>query len=431
MIHRSVESLKRVLPASGGPPAVVVGLCSHGLAIVRSLARKGVTVVAVESNWTQPSASTRYGLKLHHDDVHGPSLAPFLTELAGALPQTPVLFVTNDRMVRVVNEPRAGLRERYRIPFPRPDLLLELIEKDTLGPLAERQGLRVPRTAAVTAAEARGDAPSAALDAAAFPCVVKPAVPMSSLKVEIVPDREALARLAERHRDIDRYLLQQWIEGGDEQVVFAAWYFDREGRPRGAFAGQKIRQVPRTLGNSSAARGVNRPDLIEEGLRLFRGLDYRGIASVEFKLDGAGAPWFIEATVGRSDYWMKTMIVNGVDLPALVYSDLAGVDLGASERQQNRAAWVDGDRDLGVFLESWSDPNVPKRRLIAQLLEPKRFALFDWRDLRPYAAWLVPLARRVRGAVARRLGGTRGAPGSTGGPLPARAGAGDEATRPE
>ncbi|HET7497214.1 MAG TPA: hypothetical protein VFM00_02855, partial [Candidatus Eisenbacteria bacterium] len=111
--------------------------------------------------------------------------------------------------------------------------------------------------------------------------------------------------------------------------------------------------------------------------------------------------------------------------------DLAGVDLGASERQQNRAAWVDGDRDLGVFLESWSDPAVPKRRLIGQLLEPKRFALFDWRDLRPYAAWLVPLARRLRGAVARRLGGTRGAPGSTGSAMPARAGAGDEATRPE
>jgi D-aspartate ligase len=428
-VHRSIESLKRALPASG-TPAVVVGLCTHGLAIVRSLARRGVPVVAVESNWTQPSAATRYGLKLHHHDIHGSSLAPFLGELAAALPAGPVLFVTNDKMVRVVNDPRQGLRERYRIPIPRPELLLELIEKDTLGPLAERQGLRVPVTVAVSAEEARGAAPSAALDRAAFPGVVKPAVPMSSLKVEIVRDRAGLARVAAAHPDIDRYLLQQWIEGGDERVVFAAWYFDREGRPRGAFAGQKIRQVPRTLGNSSAARGIDRPDLVEEGLRLFRGLDYRGIASVEFKLAPDGAPWFIEATVGRSDYWLKTMIVNGVDLPALVYSDLAGVDLGASERQRNRAAWVDGDRDLGVYLESWSDPAMPKGRLIAQLFEPKRFALFDWRDPRPYLAWLTPLVRRVRGAVSRRLGGTRaraatGVAGRTPPPL------GDDASRPE
>jgi predicted ATP-grasp superfamily ATP-dependent carboligase len=430
-IHRSVESLKRAMPPSDRPPAVVVGLCSHGLAIVRSLARKEIPVVAVESNWSQPSARTRYGLKLHHPDIHGPSLARLLTDLAGALPPGPVLFVTNDKMVRVVNDPAAGLRARYRLPFPRPELLLELIEKDTLEPLARRQGLHVPGTSALTAAEARGEEPSAALNEAAFPCVLKPAVPMSSLKAAIVRDREDVARIAATHRDIDRYLLQQWIEGDDERVVFAAWYFDREGLPRGAFAGQKIRQVPRTLGNSSAARGIDRPDLIVEGLRLFRGLDYHGIASVEFKLAPDGTPWFIEATAGRSDYWLKTMIVNGVDLPALTYSDLADVDLRASERQRNRAAWVDGDRDLAVYLESWSDPTIPKRRLVAQLFEPKRFALFDWRDLRPYAAWLGPLARRARDAAARRLAPARRRALPAARAIAAPAPCGDEATRPE
>jgi predicted ATP-grasp superfamily ATP-dependent carboligase len=226
---------------------------------------------------------------------------------------------------------------------------------------------------------------------------------MSAIKAVIVPDRQSLARLASAHPEIDRFLLQEWIEGGDEQVYFTAYYFDQSGRVRAPFAGQKIRQVPRTLGNSSAARGVDRPDLIEEGLRLFRGLDYRGIASVEFKEAPDGTPYFIEATVGRSDYWLKTLIVNGVDLPALVYSDLTGIPLQASERQQNRVAWVDGDRDLWVYLESWRDPAIPKRRLLAQLLEPKRFALFDVRDPRPYAAWWRPLVKRLTAAAARRL----------------------------
>lgn len=403
-IHGSHESAIRALPSSPRPPAVVVGLCSHGLAIVRSLVRKGVPVIAVESNWRQPSAATRYAVKLRHENVHGPSLVPFLLELGASLPARAALFVTNDRMVRALNERQEEIRACFHLPFPRPELLRDLIEKDTLGPLAVRQGLRVPRTATVTAAEARGAASSAALEGAVFPCVVKPALPMSSLKVEIVRDREGLARVAAAHPDVDRFLLQQWIDGDDQRVLFAAWYFDRQGRARGAFAGQKIRQVPRTLGNSSAARGVDRPELIEEGLRLFQGLDYRGIASVEFKEASDGSLWFIEATVGRSDYWLKTMIVNGVDLPALAYSDLTGVDLGASERQRNRAAWVDGDRDLGVWLESWADRSVPRARLVVELFEPKRFALFDWRDPRPYAAWLGPLARRARDAAARRLG---------------------------
>jgi D-aspartate ligase len=402
MIHLSVDSLRRALPTSKRPVAVVVGLCAHGLAIVRSLARKGVTVVAVESNWGQPSAATRYGTKLH-GDIQGPGLVPLLLELGAAVPLRPVLFVTNDKMVRAVNERIAEVRARYRVPFPRPDLLRELIEKDTLGPLAVRQGLRVPRTATVTAAEARAATSSAALDGAAFPCVVKPALPMASLKAAIAPDRASLARLAADHADVDRFLLQEWIEGDDQRVHFAAWYFDPEGRPRGGFAGQKIRQVPPRLGNSSAARGVNRPDLIEEGLRLFRGLGYTGLASVEFKLDRSGAPWFIEATVGRSDYWLKTMIVNGVDLPALAYADLTGVNMVASERQRNHAAWIDEDRDLGVFVDSWADRSVSKRRLAAELLEPKRFALLDWRDPRPWAVWSRALARRAGAAALRRV----------------------------
>jgi len=402
-VHRSAESLRQALPASDRPPAVLVGLCSHGLAILRSLERKGVPVIVIESNWDQPSAQTRHGVKLHHERLDDNSLIDRLLELAADLPATPVLFVTNDKMVRLVNARQAELRRRYHLPFPRAELLEELIEKDRLTPLATRQGLRLPRTDGVSGSEARGESTSPALDGARFPCVVKPATPMSAFKAEIVADRAALARLAAVHPEIDRFLVQEWIEGGDESVYFAAYYFDRGGRVRGSFAGQKIRQVPRTLGNSSAARGVARPDLIAEGLRLFEGLGYRGIASVEFKTAPDGTPYFIEATVGRSDYWLKTLIVNGVDLPALVYSDLTGVDLRASERQRNRVAWVDGDRDLWVYLESWGDPSVSKLRLVAQLFEPKRFALFDVRDPRPYAAWWRPLVKRLAAAAARRL----------------------------
>jgi D-aspartate ligase len=360
-------------------------------------------VIAIESNWEQPSAATRLGWKLHHPDLYGESLLELLSEMGRALPPTPVLFVTNDKMVRLVNANQESLARHFRLPFPRPELLNELIEKDTLGPLAVRQGLRIPRTLTLRGEDARAAASSASLSNTRFPCVVKPATPMSAIKAVLVDSPSALESVARQHPEIDCFLLQEWIEGGDEAVYFTAYYFDREGRARGAFAGQKIRQVPRTLGNSSAARGVDRPDLIEEGLRLFRDLDYHGIASVEFKVAPDGTPYFIEATVGRSDYWLKTLIVNGVDLPALVYSDLTGIPTGASERQRNRAAWVDGDRDLGVYLESWSDPGVSKARLIGQLFEPKRFALFDVRDLRPFAAWCAPFARRVAGAVTRRL----------------------------
>lgn len=402
-IHRSLESVTPLLERAERSPAVLIGLCSHGLAILRSLERKGVPVVVIESNWAQPSSRTRYGIKLHHPDLYGASLLDLLGEIGARARSKPVLFVTNDRMVRLMNPHQEALRRHYHLPFPRADLLSTLIEKDTLTPLAIRQGLRIPASETVSGAEARSEAPSPVLDRVRFPCIVKPVTPMSAIKVLLPEDRDTLARATRPHPEIDRFVVQEWVAGGDERVHFAAWYFDREGRVRAPFVGQKIRQVPRTLGNSSAARGVDLPGLLDEGLKLFRGLDYRGIASVEFKLAPDGTPFFIEATVGRSDYWLKTLTVNGVDLPALVYEDLTGTPLDAEARQRNRYAWVDEDRDVWVYLESWGDPSVSKARLLAQLVEPKRFALADVRDPRPFLVWCGHFARHVVQGLGRKL----------------------------
>ena len=407
MRPQRLDAVLPLLARVSKPPAVVVGLCTHGLANVRSLARRGIPVVALESNWSQPSARTRLGWKVGLDALEGPPLHAALDAIAAASPKRPVLYVTNDRMVRDLNEDQDRWRERFHLLFPRAALLSELIEKDTLAPLAARQGLTLPRSWSVSGAEARGERPSAALDAVRFPCIAKPATPMSAIKVLRPDSRASLADAARQHPEIDRFIVQEWIPGDDQRVFFTAYYFDRQGSVRYPFAGQKIRQTPRTLGNSTAARGVDRPDLVDEGLKLFRGLDYRGVASVEFKLAPDGTPYFIEATVGRSDFWMKTLIVNGVDLPALVYADLTGEAIAAPSKQRNRHAWVDGDRDLGVFLESLSDPAIPKGRLLRELLEPKRFALYDWRDPVPYVVWCGRLARKIAGALRRRLPGGR------------------------
>lgn len=409
-LPRPLEEALPLLARADKPPAVVLGLCTHGLAIVRSLARAGVPVVVLETNWTQASTRTRYGVKVSVDALHGPALHDALERIAAASPRRPVLFVTNDRMVRDLNARQDHWRERFLLPFPDASLLSRLIEKDTLAPLAQAQGLRLPRSWAVTGAEARGEAPSPVLDAMPFPCIAKPATPMSAIKVLRPESRAALAAAARPHPEIDRFIVQEWIPGDDESVYFTAYYFDRAGAVRWPFAGQKIRQVPRTLGNSSAARGVHRPDLVEEGLKLFRGLGYRGIVSVEFKLAPDGTPYFIEATVGRSDFWLKTLIVNGIDLPALVYGDLTGLPMDVPSRQRNRAAWVDGDRDLPVFVESVFDARYPRSRLLRHIVEPKRFALFDWRDPAPYLAWWRPFLRQVAGAAARKLSPPRAEP---------------------
>lgn len=395
-IHDSVAGIEAALRQAAIPPAILVGLCSHGLAILRSLATKGVPVVAIESEYHRPAAHSRYGIKLYHPDLYSPSLVDLLIDLGRASPHKPVLFVTNDGMVRLVTGRRDELQRHVHLSVPDARLLDELMAKDRLADLAKRQGLRIPRTWIIDMARMDARAVARLLDEVSFPCILKPAEPMSSLFKVLKPaGRREVEEALHRVRDVGRVVLQDWIEGRDDRIFFVAYYFDAEGRVRAVFSGQKIRQY---MWNACAARGVYRPDLVEEGLKLFQGLGYRGLASVEFKEAPSGEPYFIEATVGRSDYNVKAAIVNGVDLPAVVYTDLTAVSIPAECRQVNRAVWVDGDRDWWMSLKSFFDPGCPKRDLLSFLFARKAYALFDPHDQVPFwRSWLPFLKALMKG----------------------------------
>ena len=394
-----LEEIEDQLRALTVPPVVLVGQCPHGLAILRGFAKRGIPVYAIESNYQQSSARSRFGVKLHCPSLDGPELLDLLVAIGRRAARKPLLLVTNDRMVRLLNPEQGRLRAWYHIPFPDPDILTRLIDKEPLAELARSRGLRIPTTLIV---ESSADVARAG-EAVRYPCILKPAMPMSSFKVLLIPDEGSLTRAIDTYPDIKRFIIQSWVAGADRNIFFVAYYFGSDGRVLATFAGQKIRQYPRTLGNTSAARGVDRPDLVREGHKLFENLGYKGIASVEFKLGPEGEPHFIEATVGRTDYWYQTLPANGVDLLYAVYEDLALGRPAPAATQRNRKIWVDVDRDWEVYVESFLDPDVSKGDLFRFLLAPKELALFDWNDPTPCLHWAPRFVGRVLAKIASRL----------------------------
>jgi len=399
MIHRDAKSLDSELRSLTSPPVVVVGLCSHGLALVRAFARKGIPVYAIEADFRQPSARTRFGVRIRCDSLYGPALIDLLSDLADRAARKPVLLVTNDKMVRLVNGHRDRLQEKMHLPFADAALLDRMIDKEALTALAGNQGMRVPETRVV----AREDDVACAGTSVGYPHIVKPAQSMGTFKALLVQDSAALLRVVADHPEVSRFILQRWIEGGDERIFFTNHYFGPRGEALATFVGQKIRQYPRLFGSASCARGADRPDVAREGLRMFEGLGYRGFGAAEFKVDPEGRAWFIEVTVGRTEYLVKAALSNGVDLLSVAYDDLARGTPARAMPQKNRRVWVDLDRDWEVYLESWFDPSVRKGDLIRFLVEPKTYELLDARDPAPFLAWLPTVAGRVIHKIAGKL----------------------------
>ena len=66
------------MPQNNKIPAIVVGLCAHGLHIVRNLSRHGIPVIVIESNFSQPTCSTKYGEKIKCENLNSRALIDVL-----------------------------------------------------------------------------------------------------------------------------------------------------------------------------------------------------------------------------------------------------------------------------------------------------------------------------------------------------------------
>ncbi|MEZ0236492.1 MAG: hypothetical protein ACAH06_00365, partial [Methylophilaceae bacterium] len=203
------EQARAYLAKDALTPAIVLGLCKHGLYLTRNFARHGIPVLAIESNFSQPSAHTRYGFKIFCPDLHGTALVDTLLALKPWVPAATPIFPTNDRMVEGLLAHYSVLSEHFRLPFPEGDLLRRLVIKPALNRLASEAGLDVPRSFSIAGL----DELEGVRNQLRFPVAVKPAMPMMSFKSRRCDDYAALAAQVEVSALVrEPLIVQEWIE---------------------------------------------------------------------------------------------------------------------------------------------------------------------------------------------------------------------------
>jgi D-aspartate ligase len=340
------------------PPAVVLGLCAHGLAVARALAARGVTVFGLEQDAALPGVRSRAARVRLIPDLNGQGLVQALldprNDWPGDLP--PVLFPTNDNMVRVLAEAWPSLAGRYRLSWSGGrEQVRRLLEKSALEQRCLEAGCSYP-------ASVRFDAqtdPALVTAQLGLPVIAKPARPLSSFKVRVINTIDELVDLRARHSDALPFIVQSFVPGGDERIRFCALYLDR-GREIARFDGRKLRSRP--MGHTTIAEPLRDDAIHEQTLRFFRGLDLSGPVSVEWKLDADGHAWVIEPTVGRTDFWIDVCVANGVNLPWVEYCHQAGLSIPRVAQRYERT-WINTERDPGAL--PWWAGQLARRRVSA------------------------------------------------------------------
>jgi D-aspartate ligase len=377
------------------PTAVVVGLCAHGLAVARALARAGVEVVALETNRNLPGSATRMARVESAGTMTGDGLISALVAIADRLQTTPkpVLFLTNDRMVATVGARWDDLESSYAMSWSGcRDALLRLIDKRNLEDHCSRSGLAYPGTVVFDGSNLE----EVAATLGSYPVLAKPSQPLGTFKAVSLADEAALARLADLHRSSLPFLVQQLIPGGDDRLKVAAFMM-REGKVLAAFEGRKLRSQPPCRGQTSVMQPWPDERVSTAGERFFAGLEISGPVSVEFKEAPDGELFVIEPTVGRTDYFVDACVANGCDLPSVEYAAVTGCQPQARRTPAFPRIWCDTERDGASFLRTAASAG----KLGVGWLPI--FPYISARDPSPFAKACLNYAQRLPGRIASRL----------------------------
>ena len=387
------------------PAAIVIGVdCLQGLQTARVLAGRGLPVIGVAKDARHYACRTRACDEVLIADTGGDGLIDLLSEIGPTFEARPVLFPCQDKNVIVVSRHRQTLADWYRFILPAPDVVEMMMNKATFYAYAHTNGFPLTPTYCL---HNRDDAErvSALL---AYPAVLKPAVRLrewsrhTKEKAVVVADAGKLLQQYERLSPwTDVLIAQELIEGPDTNHFTCNLYFGQQGELLVSFTTRKLRQWPVATGQACLSEEVKNDVIVNEAVRLFQSVDYRGLAYLEMKVDErSGEYYIVEPNIGRPTGRSASAEAAGVDLLYTMYCDAVGLPLPKT-RTQNYSGlkWINIAPDFRSALFRFRRHELTLREWWRSVRGPRVYAILSWKDPLPFLAAVsraIPEMRSTR-----------------------------------
>jgi predicted ATP-grasp superfamily ATP-dependent carboligase len=364
----------------------------QSLVTVRSLGRRGLRVAAVETSNHVPAFASRWcqrGFVFPAED----GTDAYLTHLTELLERTGarVLIPSHDGTIALLRRHRLQLEQRVRLALADERTLNIAVNKERTLALAQRLGLRVPRSLVVrTSSEI-----PVALAEVGLPAVVKPSESWVWQETQgawlgpllVTTPTEAGHAIAEVIRAGGVALFQQLLSGRREAVSFLY----AKGRVHARFAQWAKRTLPPLGGASVLRQSIAVPsDIGAQAERLVRELDLEGYSEVEFRRDSAGVPYLMEINP-RLSASVEVAVRAGVDFPYLLYQWACDepIDTVADYRIGRWMRYLGGDIETTLAaLAQRGRPGVaaPAQAVLGfglSFFRPMGYDYVDWTDPLP------------------------------------------------
>ncbi|SPT54102.1 carbamoyl phosphate synthase-like protein [Actinomyces bovis] len=268
---------------------------------------------------------------LRYDDVYTTpdGLVSFINEIAALDDSTLLVSTSQDPVIVNLTARRDDLASNVVIPYTTNELILTVGNKARFAELAQKAGIKQPRTMLMTG----GSGKVPAVEALGYPLICKPAngddlteVGMEGQeKVFILASKaevDDLVRRIDESGFTGEFLFQERIPGPDSQMRILTCYRDTQGKVRVASYGHSVveEHEPLLRGNPAVIlTGLDADELGKRISELLDSLDWVGYANFDIKVDPRDdSPNVFELNprLGRSNYYLTVSGFNPVELMA-------------------------------------------------------------------------------------------------------------------
>ena len=401
--------------SSRAPQAVIVGLEANGLGVARSLAKHGISCLALTGPLSTAFCHTNACTVVRGREWSLEGMVDDLMSIGSRLESKAALLLTKDQAVLWVSEAREELSNYFEIALPDRETVDLLMNKVQFVKLALREGWPVPQTWMI---ESKDELMALSSDIL-YPCILKPQVKNDLFRRHSPKKAFRIGNWQELLRTYDlvaawekEVVIQEWIEGTDDRIGFCLGYCDRNSVARALFPGRKLIQWPVGWGNTAVCEPAPeawREPMLTLTRKVWDKVGYKGLGSMEFKiLPGTCSPVIMEPTVGRTDFQSEIAVLNGVNIPAIAYYDLAGMPAPILHPPSHCTKLVDGPAHLmaaRVFLAQSADLGLPK--WFSAHKGRKRYMILRSGDYGPFLSAIYYRVRSLLGDLLEMLAGTK------------------------
>jgi len=348
-----------------------------GLGSARALQAAGARVLGLARRPGAPICQSRAWDSIQQiEDSDPQAFVDRVLGTAASIDGRVFLLPTADDHVAWLAEAHGSLPDNTRMAVPMPETVSLLLEKTLFVEWATKEGFPIPRFAVV-----RSEAELAsALEGFPLPALLKPTVrtrawqrlsPLRKiLRIETTDELEAVS--FDLFDAVPSYVLTEWIEGTDADVLFCLAYLDEKSEIVASFTGRKLLQYPPLTGSTAICTDIPDSALTALAADVLGAAGCTGLASLEVKRSVSDGRYLItEPTVGRPNMQSAASTAAGLNLHGIAMRDVWDEDWTDLVRPRKRIVWVE---EMALFdvVTTRERPRLPYGLLFRELLAARR-----------------------------------------------------------